>query len=146
MAPPPILVRAMTADDLGAARSLLAQLGYAVEAPELARRFATVAATDGHAVLVAHAGAAVVGLLHVYARPAIEKPLEAIVQALVVDAMQRQRGIGGLLMDAAERWAAARGLPAVALSSNVVRAEAHAFYAGRGYTVVATGHLFRKYL
>ncbi|MBI3516762.1 MAG: GNAT family N-acetyltransferase, partial [Proteobacteria bacterium] len=93
---------------------------------------------------VAQSGNQIIGLLHVYARPAIERPTEAVVQSLVVDATRRKSGIGSILMDTAERWAAARGLTTVALSSNVVRTEAHAFYQGRGYAIAATSHVFRK--
>src|SRR5260221_5200933 len=113
----------MTADDLAAARPLLAQLGYEVDATDLARRVATVLEADGHALFVAQSGDRVVGLLHIYARPAIEKPVEAVVQALVVETTRRKSGIGGRLMAAAERWTVARGLTSVALSSNVVRAD-----------------------
>jgi GNAT superfamily N-acetyltransferase len=137
-------VRAMTADDAVAAQPLLAQLGYEMGLDEVTRRFAAVAAAKDHGVFVAEADDRVVGLLHIYARPALEKPPEAIVQALVVDATGRRGGIGARLMEVAERWAAEGGFRSVTLSSNVVRADAHAFYAACGYTVVATGHLFRK--
>jgi hypothetical protein len=36
------------------------------------------------------------------------------------------------------------GSQPVALSSNVVRHDAHAFYTARGYAPVATSQLFRK--
>jgi GNAT superfamily N-acetyltransferase len=142
--PPQVDVRVMTADDAATAQPLLAQLGYDISAEEVARRFAAVTGAEHHAVFVAQVGARVVGLLHVYARPALEKPLEAIVQALVVDSTARRAGVGARLMDVAERWAAERGLHSMALSSNVVRDDAHAFYRARGYDVIATGHLFRK--
>jgi GNAT superfamily N-acetyltransferase len=51
----------------------------------------------------------VVALCHIYARPALEKPPEAVVQVLVVDRAHQDKGIGKRMMAAAERWAAARG-------------------------------------
>jgi GNAT superfamily N-acetyltransferase len=142
----PITVRAMTAADLAAAQPLLAQLGYALSPEEVRRRFAAVTAAGDHAAFVAESAGRVIGLLHVYGRPALEKPPEAIVQALVVDATIRRGGVGARLMAAAERWAADQGFGSVALSSNVVRNDAHAFYRRRGYDVIATGHWFRKAL
>jgi GNAT superfamily N-acetyltransferase len=62
------------------------------------------------------------------------------VQALVVDERMRGRGIGLALMHEAEAWAAARGLPSVALYTR----NAQAFYARLGYDMVAAPDLMRK--
>jgi len=75
----PVRLRAMTRGDLADGRSLLSQLGYEVDAAELERRTAAVAATPDHALIVAEAAGRVVGLLHVFARPMLENPLEAVV-------------------------------------------------------------------
>jgi GNAT superfamily N-acetyltransferase len=59
-------------------------------------------------------GGALVALCHVFARPALDKPPEAIVQALVVDQACRGEGVGRIMMAAAERWGgtvASRPLP-----------------------------------
>ncbi|HZU90798.1 MAG TPA: GNAT family N-acetyltransferase, partial [Stellaceae bacterium] len=77
-------------------------------------------------------------------RPAFDKPPEVVVQAIVVDAAGRGRGIGKSLMAAAEDWAAGRGYDSVSLYSRTARAAAHAFYAALGYEPVATSHLFRR--
>ncbi len=142
--PAAITVRAMTNADLVAARPLLAQLGYALSPEEVASRFARVAAAPDHAVMVAQLDGRVVGLLHVFARPALEKPPEVIIQALVTDETLRRSGVGNILMDEAERWAVDRGFTSVSLSSNVVRDGAHAFYEARGYVRTATAHQFRR--
>jgi len=76
----------------------------------------------------------------------IRDRLEAVVEAIVVDAAHRQTGIGSTLMAEAERWGRERGCVAVALSSNVVRGPAHAFYAALGYRVAATAYVLRKRL
>lgn len=136
----------MQPGDLEAARRLLGQLGYALAADEAARRFAAVTAAQGHRVLVAEQGGRVAGLLHVFARPALEKPPEAVVQALVVDAAARGTGLGRLLMEAAERWAAEQGFASVVLGTNVEREDARAFYARLGYARAATAELLRKAL
>jgi ribosomal protein S18 acetylase RimI-like enzyme len=139
-------LRPMRGADLPAVLGLLEQLGYAMDADELARRSASVAAEQGHHVLVAEAEGRVAGAMHVYARPALEKPPEAIVQSLIVDEAARGAGVGRALLAAAEKWAAERGFTSVALTSQVTREQAHAFYERLGYERVAQSLLMRKRL
>ncbi len=141
-----IIIRVMDAADLGVARNLMAQLGYDITADDLAARFDTVTGDADHALLVAERGGLLVGLVHVFARPALEKPVEAVIQSLVVDARARGAGIGRALMDRAEGWARARGLASVALYTTLTRADAQAFYARLGYGEVAQSALLRKSL
>jgi ribosomal protein S18 acetylase RimI-like enzyme len=97
-----------------------------------------VLATDGHRIVVAEAEGKVVGVLHMFERPALEKPCEAVVQALVVDSEARSTGVGEALMREAEAWASDRKLPSVSLYSRVDRKRAHAFYERIGYRIKAT--------
>ena len=136
----------MTRSDMGRCRSLLTQLGYDMTEAELERRFDEVSPAPEHSLLVAETAGQVVGLMHVFARPALENPREAVVQAIVVDEGLRRAGVGRLLMAAAEHWASERGCRSVVLSSNIARASAHAFYAALGYRVSATSLVFRKEL
>lgn len=141
-----VIVRAMDAADLGVVRGLMTQLGYDIAADDLAARFGTVTGDADHAVLVAEQGGLLVGLVHVFARPALEKPVEAVIQSLVVDTRARGAGIGRALMDRAEAWARARGLASVALHTTLTRADARAFYARLGYADVVEAALLRKTL
>ena len=125
---------------MAAVGALLRQLGYKVAPPELDRRIERVLAAAGHYVAVVEEQSEVVGLLHVFERPALEKPCEAVVQSLVVDASVRGRKIGKALMDAAEAWAKTRGLGSVVLSTR----KASAFYTQLGYDKVASSDLMRK--
>jgi ribosomal protein S18 acetylase RimI-like enzyme len=97
-----------------------------------------VLATDDHRIIVAEVEGKVVGVLHMFERPALEKPCEAMVQALVVDSEARSSGVGEALMREAEAWAQSRKLPAVSLYSRVDRKRAHAFYERIGYRIKAT--------
>jgi GNAT superfamily N-acetyltransferase len=137
-------MRRMTAEDLPAARTLLSHLGYTLEAHELQYRYQAVAQSADHTLIVAEEDGSVVALCHIYARPALDKPPEAVVQALVVDRAHQGKGIGKRMMAAAEQWAAARGFTSVSLASHVSRSDAHAFYEGLGYQRAATSHLFRR--
>lgn len=130
--------------DLPALTRLLAQLGYALDPAEVAARLAAVRADPAHAVMVGVWAGRVVALLHVFDRPALDKPHEAVVQALVVDESMRGTGAGHAMMQAAEAWAAARGLTSVSLYSSAHRDAAHAFYRRLGYRETAVSHLFRR--
>jgi GNAT superfamily N-acetyltransferase len=133
-------IRPFDRTDMPVARELLTQLGYQVDATELEDRIERVLAAADHHVAVAEQNGQLVGLLHVFERPALEKPCEAVVQALVVDSNARGRGIGKALMDVAEAWAKARGLASVVLSTR----KAADFYTRLGYGKVATSDLMRK--
>jgi GNAT superfamily N-acetyltransferase len=134
----------MTASDVPEAQDLLSQLGYRLDLPEVRRRYDTVARSPDHAITLAVHDGHIVALCHIYARPALDKPPEAVVQALVVDQAARGLGIGKQMMAAAETWAKDRGFSSVALASNVLRSGAHAFYEAIGYRNEATSHQFRK--
>ena len=128
-----ITIRPVEEADLPALPSLLAQLGYPMAAEEAARRLAAVLAAPGHAVLVAVRDGAVLGLMHLFLRPALEKPPEVVVQALVVEAGLRGSGLGGQLLRAAEDWARTRGLDAITLDTGAANTGARALYAAVGY-------------
>src|SRR5262245_7270556 len=142
--PAAVAIRDMVAGDAEQARSLMKQLGYDLDREEFRRRYEAVAADERHALLVAELESRLVALLHAYVRPAIDKPPEVVVQALVVDRDQRGKGIGEAMMRRAEAWAQNKGYSSVSLSSHIKRADAHAFYQGLGYQIVATSHLFRR--
>jgi GNAT superfamily N-acetyltransferase len=139
-----IRLRPMTNEDVREGVLLLAQLGYEMTEDELARRLREVLSAPDHAVQVAEVTGRIVGLMHLFVRPAIENPREVVVEAIVVDHAYRLAGVGSRLMAAAERWGQERGCHSVTLSSNVVRTPAHAFYAALGYSVSATAQVLRK--
>ena len=141
---PPIRLRPITAEDTPSVVPLLAQLGYPMTVEEAGRRAREVLAAPGQALLVADIAGRIAGLLHVFVRPAVENPREAVVEALVVAEDCRRIGVGRRLMAEAERWGAERDCRSVVLSSNIVREPAHAFYAALGYRVSATAYVLRK--
>jgi GNAT superfamily N-acetyltransferase len=79
-----------------------------------------------------------------YGRPAVGKPPEAMVQALVVDQAARGLGIGKLMMAAAEAWAVVRGFTSVTLGSHVSQSDAYAFYEALGCVTEATSYQMRN--
>ena len=136
-----MIIRDARPADTSAVRRLIGQLADAPDEAEFRARFERVVATPGHRIIVAELEGEVVGVLHVFERPALEKPCEAVVQALVVDGGRRGAGIGETLMREAEAWAPARKLASTALHTRIDREEARLFYERIGYRLKATSHL-----
>jgi N-acetylglutamate synthase-like GNAT family acetyltransferase len=139
---PGLQLRPFRQSDLPAVRELLRQLGYDIAEPELIGRIAHVLDAADHHLVVAELEGRVVGVLHTFRRPALEKPCEAVVQALVVDAQMRGRGVGKAFMRVAEEWAMVQGLSSAALHTRA----AQSFYEGLGYSRIASSDLMRKAL
>ena len=108
----------------------IGQLGYEMPQSEIGRRLTAVLAQAEHRVWVYDDGGKVVGLLHAFFRPALDKPPEVMVQALVIEASQRSKGVGEALMQVAESWAREKGCTSVALYSRVDRDRAPASTSG----------------
>jgi GNAT superfamily N-acetyltransferase len=142
--PPAARLRPIAAADVPEIVPLLAQLGYEMSFEEAVRRVAEVQRNPDHHLIVAELVGRIVGVMHVFDRPAIENPREAVVQAIVVDESCRRVGVGHMLMAEAERWGIEHHCCSVALSSNVARTPAHAFYQAIGYRVAATSLVLRK--
>ena len=123
---------------------LLRQLGYDLVFDDLVLRFGLVMKSPDHDALVCESKGKLVGFLHIYGRPALEKPAAVIVLAIVVDEEYCSAGIGSDLMAAAEQWAIERGYGSVALYTRADRDDAHAFYSRLGYRPEVTAHFLRK--
>ena len=136
-----MIVRDARPADMAMVRRLIGQLADAPDEAEFRARFERVSAEAGHRIIVAEMEGKVAGVLHVFERPALEKPCEAVVQALVVDGERRGAGIGEALMREAEAWAAARKLASTALYTRIDRDRARLFYERIGYRLKATSHL-----
>ncbi|HEX9521929.1 MAG TPA: GNAT family N-acetyltransferase [Reyranella sp.] len=139
-----MIIRDARPADIARVRRLIGQLADAPDESEFRARFERVSAQSGHRLIVAEVESEVVGVLHVFERPALEKPCEAVVQALVVDGERRGAGIGEALMREAEAWAAARKLASTALYTRIDRDRARMFYERIGYRVKATSHLMGR--
>ena len=140
------VIRRLQSTDMAAIRPLLRQLDYDIDVAEITARVNHVLARQDHYVAVVERQGSIVGLVHVYERAALEKPVEAVVQALIVEEAARGSGLGSKLMQNAECWARERGLTSVSLHTQIARDDAIAFYRRLGYETVATAHLMRRTL
>jgi hypothetical protein len=66
--------------DIAACWLLLSQLGYDLNPQEVKRRYEAITAKQDHTIFVGEQDGQVVALLHLYERPAFDKPPEVIVQ------------------------------------------------------------------
>jgi GNAT superfamily N-acetyltransferase len=76
----------------------------------------------------------------------VESDAYAELGGLVVDESQRRKGVAGKLMEAVENWARQQGCSVISARSNIIRHEAHKFYASRGFKKIKTQYTFRKRL
>ena len=140
-------MRHATAADAPALAALSTELGYPVDGAAIAARLAVLSKRDDQAVYVTcDPAGGVTGWVHVAEQTLLETGLRCEILGLIVSSRCRRQGLGQRLADAAERWAAVRGLREISVRSNVVRVESHPFYVKRGYTRVKTQHAYRKRL
>jgi RimJ/RimL family protein N-acetyltransferase len=127
-------VRPAGAGDRAPVTRLLAELGYPQDEAEVGAQLAAWSADPASAVLVAARGGVLGGLIAVARVPYFERPgAFGRILALHVGADHRRQGLGRLLVDAAETWAARRGCVDVEVTSSRSRDAAHRFYPALGY-------------
>jgi len=103
------------------------------------QRLAQIRRDERHAVFVAQLpDGPLVGWVHAAVRTMLLSEPHVEVEGLVVDAAYRRCGIGRRLMQRVEQWAREKGCCWVYLRSNVVREDAHRFYAMLSYRCIKT--------
>ncbi len=143
---PAVTLRPARLADAPAFAGLATQLGYPSSPREVRERLATVLDDPKHLILAAASGGRAVGWAHAYVCCLVESDTFVELGGLVVDESHRGKGVGGKLLEKVEEWARQKGCRAVSVRSNVIRHEAHIFYAARGYDPIKTQHAFRKRL
>jgi GNAT superfamily N-acetyltransferase len=98
-----------------------------------------------YAVWVAElAGSRIAGWIAAYVSRSIELDAFIEITGLVVDKKVRSRGVGKLLLQAAEEWAMSCCCQVITVRCNVKRRRAHRFYGMNGYEWTKTQKSFRK--
>ena len=136
------MIRPADRNDETAIARLVAELASRAPTEDLRTRFIRVLEHPEHRVWVFERAGSVAGFVHAFIRPALEKPLEVVVQSIVTDGTVRKEGIGRKLMEEVERWAADSGYTSVALHTR----NAAAFYRRLGYDEIAAPSFMRKVL
>ena len=143
---PAVTLRPARLADAPAFANLATQLGYPSSPRQVEERMARVVDDPKHLLLAAVSGGRVVGWAHAYVCCLVESDTFAELGGLVVGESHRGKGVGAKLLEKVEEWARQKGCSAVSARSNVIRHEAHKFYAARGYDQIKTQHSFRKML
>jgi GNAT superfamily N-acetyltransferase len=126
---------------------LAGQLGYECTVEEVRKRLSHMLDRSQYAVFVAELpGGQIVGWIGAYIFRSVETASYAEINGLVVEQAIRSRGIGKLLLNAAEEWARSIGCDAISVRSNAKRDRAHRFYANNGYEHVKTQKEFHRTL
>lgn len=144
MGEPVTTIRTMESGDVAQISRLCDSLGYPTTSDAVARRFAVLSSSTRDAVFVAIRGGAVVGWAHAFLSVLLETDSFVEIGGIVVAEAARRRGVGRLLMSAAEQWGVSHGCAEVRLRSNVLREGAHRFYELLGYQRLKTQYTFAK--
>ena len=133
-----LTIRAAQVSDAAPIAGLIGELGYRTSATDMAERLGAIVPNPDYHTLVATDAAHVVGMAGMAVGRYYEKNgIYVRLLALVVHEESRRRGIGTVLVRAAEAWARTRGATAVIINSGNHRSQAHEFFRWCGYA--ATG-------
>ena len=140
-------IRAARMDDAAELARLADDLDHPTTPEQVATRLSAASEQSNYALIVAELPSGeLAGFMELVIERLIDAEPRVDVAGLVVSEALQGRGIGRMLMEFAENWAAERGCRIVHLRSNLKRAGAHAFYERLGYEHFKTQKAFRKYL
>ena len=130
----PAVIRSAQPDDAPAVAELLATLGYPSPVASVAQRIIDCTASATTAVFVAASAQRIAGVASFHCIPLFHADgFLGRITSLVVAPTFRKRGIGRLLVAAAEEFAWAHGCARIEVTSGDHRPDAHAFYEHLGY-------------
>jgi ribosomal protein S18 acetylase RimI-like enzyme len=117
---------------------LVSALGYLTTPTEMAERLGAILSDADYMTLVARKGGQVVGFVGSRIGPLYEsRGYYGQIMALAVAAEHQRRGIGSMLLHAAESALVERGACVLVVNSGSHRGAAHAFYECNGYNFTA---------
>ena len=124
---------------------LAVQLGYDCTEEQVRERLRQMQDSNQYCVSVAELpGGQIAGWIAVCLFRSIEAASCVEISGLIVDQQVRCRGIGKVLLEAAEEWARRQGCDAITVHCNITRERAHAFYANNRYQHTKTQKLLHK--
>jgi GNAT superfamily N-acetyltransferase len=140
----PIDLRSATAADAERIAALFTDEGYPSGPSDIVERLARFD-SDGSRVIVADNGGEVLGFVAVHALPRFEHSDRIIrIMALVVDAGERGRGIGRLLMEEVERIGRDLDAAFAEVTAGHHRPDARRLYEELGYDGTVAAYLRKR--
>jgi ribosomal protein S18 acetylase RimI-like enzyme len=141
----PLGVRRARVADAEAIARLVSELGYRTSVEQMRKRLEAIMRVDDYETLVADDDGHVVGVVGTRIGPLYEDDDQhGQIMALAVARQHQRRGIGRMLIEAAESSLVARGGRVLVVNSGNHRSDAHAFYESLGYSL--TGRRYKKSL
>ncbi len=139
-----ITLRTATDDDADRIASLFTDEGYPAGPPDIVERLARFGSPHSRVVVADYEGE-ILGFIALHALPRFEHSDRVIrVMALVVDAGVRDRGVGHLLMEEAERIGQELGAAFVEVTAGRHRADAKHLYEALGYDGSVAAYLRKR--
>lgn len=131
--------------DAEAIALLSIEFGYPTSIAHTSSSLEALLASRRHFVAVAPETSGVLqGWLVAERRLLLETGEFVEITGLVVASTARRRGVGKVLVAAAEQWASDQGFQSIRVRSNVTRPEAHPFYESIGFVRKKTQHTYEK--
>ena len=141
---PPISLRRATRDDAERIAALFTDEGYPAGPSDIVDRLARFDSEHSR-VIVADNDGEVLGFVAIHALPRFEHTDRIIrVMALVVDAGERGRGIGRLLMEEAERIGRDLDAAFAEITAGHHRSDAQRMYEELGYDATVAAYLRKR--
>ena len=139
-----ITLRAAATDDAERLATLLTDEGYPAGPSDLAARIERFSTADAQ-VIVAEAGGEVVGFVAFHVVPRFETDERFIrIIAVVVDPLERERGVAHRLLADVERVARDAGVSFVEVTAGHHRPEARQLFESLGYDASVTAYLRKR--
>lgn len=138
-----IAIRDAGVDDSKEIAELVSDLGYHTSTGQMRQRLEAIGRDDDYDTLVACDDGQIVGFIGTRIGTLYEVDERyGQIMALAVSAAHQRRGIGRMLIQAAESRLVDRGARILVVTSGNHRTDAHAFYESCGYTF--TGRRYKK--
>ena len=141
-----LIIRLAHETDADVMAELTNALGYQANASGIGERLNELLKSPDHLVLVAETDKQICAWLQAHSYVALESGFQVEIVGLVVAANRRRQGVGKLLVQHAERWAARLKAKTMVVRSNITRAESHAFYPALGYFESKTQTVYQKFI
>ena len=140
----PIVLRPATGDDAERIAALFTDEGYPAGPSDIVERLARYDSVDSRVIVADNAGE-VLGFVAIHALPRFEHSDRIVrIMALVVDAGERGRGVGRLLMADAERLGREVGAAFAEVTAGHHRPDAQRLYEELGYDATVAAYLRKR--
>jgi GNAT superfamily N-acetyltransferase len=140
----PITLRAAAPADVDRIAALFTDEGYPSGPSDIVERLARFASPQSRVIVADHDGE-ILGFIAIHAIPRFEHSDRVLrIMALVVDPGVRERGIGRLLMEEAERVGAELGAAFVEVTAGHHRPDAFRLYEELGYDASVAAYLRKR--